>query len=74
MRSRIVSIWSEAVERYWSERTECDQYFWLHNLFADCYRKNEEFQALWDRTPKVPADRPHYYVDQFAIRIGQRQE
>jgi FkbM family methyltransferase len=64
MRSRIVSIWSEAVERYWSERTERDQYFWFHSLFTDCYRNNEEFQALWDRTRKVTADGPHYYVPQ----------
>lgn len=64
MHSRIISIWSEVVERYWSERTERDGYFWFHNLFADCYRNNEEFQALLDRTPKVPADGPHYYVPQ----------
>lgn len=62
--SRIASIWSAAVKGYWSDRSERDEYFWFHNLFADCYCSNEEFRNLWDETQKMAADGPHYYLPQ----------
>jgi hypothetical protein len=53
--SVIVQQWHDAVRAYWAQRTECDDYFWFHELFAHCYAKDTLFREAWDSTPKLPA-------------------
>jgi hypothetical protein len=58
----IVEQWRRLTREYWADRNERDHYFWFHRLFEQGYRSDTQFKAMWDATPKVPADGPHYYV------------
>ncbi len=35
-------------------------YSWVHYLFHKLLKQNEEFRGLWDSTPKLSADGPHF--------------
>lgn len=59
--SYIVDRWLEGAEHYWRNRTERDDYFWLHRLFEEAYNSDQKFRAIWDRTPKISADGPHSF-------------
>jgi len=39
-------------------------YFWFHYLFGDLYNSDNKFKELWDSTPKISADGPHYVQKQ----------
>jgi hypothetical protein len=39
-------------------------YFWFHYLFGDLYNSDNKFKELWDSTPKISADGPHYILKQ----------
>ena len=39
-------------------------YFWFHYLFGDLYNSDNKFKELWDSTPKISADGPHYIQSQ----------
>lgn len=34
--------------------------FWVHYLFGDLYNSDNKFKKIWDYTPKISADGPHY--------------
>jgi hypothetical protein len=53
--SYIVERWRNACWSYWRERSARDNYFWVHNLFSQVYRKDASFHTLWDETPQRPA-------------------
>lgn len=59
--SVIVGRWRDAAWRYWQGRTEPDQYFWVHNLFAQVYGMYPGVRALWDGTPKITAQHPLHF-------------
>ncbi len=58
----IVQQWRKLTCEYWTLRNERDHYFWFHHLFERGYRSDPVFKTLWDETPKVSADGPHYYL------------
>lgn len=58
--NEIVSRWYEACQAYWRWRFRRSHYFWFHYLFADIYAEHAAVKALWDATPKISADLPHY--------------
>jgi hypothetical protein len=60
----IVAEWAMAVADYWLIHDERHTYFWFHYLFAKCYRKNEGFRRVWDRTPTIHSDGPRYFFPQ----------
>lgn len=57
--SNITGQWREEIYSYWSERTQRDSYFWVHDTFKVAYNTRRDFRSEWDRTPKLPADGPH---------------
>jgi hypothetical protein len=61
-RNYIVQEWHKKVLGYWASHVERDCYFWFHYLFAECYRSNSNFRAIWDMTPEFLADEPHRYL------------
>jgi len=58
----IVEKWYDLTFEYWSTRSVRDHYFWFHELFAVGYGASPQFRAIWDGTPKLSADGPHYYA------------
>jgi hypothetical protein len=60
----IVRRWAETTLEYWRARRERDHYFWLHYLFGRAYQEDAVFRSIYDKTPKVPAAGPHYYLPQ----------
>ncbi len=59
--SYIASAWRLSSTKYWSGRTERDNYFWPHNLFAGLYTSDERFRAIWDAAPKISAAHPLHF-------------
>lgn len=35
-------------------------YFWFHYLFGDLYKSDCRFKKIWDLTPKISSNGPHY--------------
>jgi Capsular polysaccharide synthesis protein len=60
--SYVIDAWRRKILAYWQGRLERDHYFWFHRLFAEAYRSDAEFQAIWDATPKLSADAPHCFA------------
>ncbi len=58
----LVKKWYAACLNYWSTRTERHTYHWCHYLFGDLYRTDKEFKKIWDKTVKLSADGPHYFL------------
>jgi hypothetical protein len=67
----LMEEWCGRVSAYWRDRTAPDHYFWLHRLFADAYRTDPRFGEIWDATPKIRSDGPHYFVP-YRSRLGGR--
>jgi hypothetical protein len=57
-----VAVWSELADQYWEGRSKRHLYYWLHALFLAAYEKDETARRVWDRTPKLRSDGPHYFV------------
>ena len=58
----IIDQWLKSVETYWQNRSERDNYFWLHQLFEKIYNADLKFRMIWDATPKLTADGPHCFI------------
>jgi len=57
----ITPVWRAAVDAYWRDRVERDNYFWFHNLFENCYAFDANVRAAWDATPKRPANHVFHF-------------
>jgi len=57
----IVEKWRAAAIDYWADRDARDDYFWVHKLFARCYRTDIYFRMDWDRTPKHSAAHNYHF-------------
>ena len=55
----IVDRWCDATIAYWAAHGNAHDYFWFHQVFAECYRTDPRFAAAWDRVPKRSAIEPH---------------
>ena len=58
----LVKKWYAECLNYWSTRTERHTYHWCHYLFGDLYQSDKELKAIWDKTVKISADGPHYFL------------
>jgi hypothetical protein len=58
----IARTWDRLSAEYWLHRTNRHHYFWFHYLFELAYNKDLRFRDLWNMTPKISADGPHYFV------------
>ncbi len=73
----VTEVWHRKVRAYWQTRTERDDYFWFHHLFAEAYGADPRFRAIWDKTPKISADRPHClapYEEQLLKPVDARDQ
>ena len=52
-----LNIWNK-------DKYDHKHYFWFHYLFGDLYNSDNKFKELWDSTPKISADGPHYIQHQ----------
>ena len=62
----LISAWCRRTIRYWSNRTETDDYFWFHHLFRDMREADRRAAEAWSRVQKISADGPH------ALQFGGR--
>ncbi len=59
----ILSIWQKYCVDYWNIHDERHIYFWFHGyLFKKAYEENKYFRDIWDMSPKISADGPHYFL------------
>ena len=58
----ITKKWKEMTIEYWKNHNKMHHYFWFHFLFGDLYNSDNKFKKLWDLTPKISADGPHYIL------------
>lgn len=42
-------------------------YFWFHYLFGDLYNSDKKIKEIWDLTPKISADIPHFILHKGLI-------
>ena len=60
----IIKKWKEKTILYWKNHNKAHTYYWFHYLFGDLYNSDNKFKELWDSTPKISADDPHYIQHQ----------
>ena len=65
----IVSKWKEATINYWNNNNKVHTYFWFHYLFKDLYKNDNEIKRLWNLTPKISADFPHFLQNNNLLSI-----
>ena len=56
----IIQKWKEKTILYWKNHNKAHEYGWIHNLFDDLYNSDHKFKELWDSTPKISSNGPHY--------------
>ena len=61
----------DRVQAYWRDRPAPDHYFWFHRLFGEAYRTAETVREVWDATPTIRSDGPHYFVP-YSRRLAGR--
>ena len=60
---------SQASLNIWKkDKYDHKHYFWFHYLFGDLYNSDNKFKELWDSTPKISADGPHYIQKQGLLK------
>lgn len=58
----IIKKWKDETISYWKNNDQMHNYFWFHYLFNDLYDLDYKFKELWDSSPKISADGPHYIL------------
>lgn len=58
----IIQKWKERTILYWKNNNKMHHYFWFHYLFVDLYNYDNKFKEIWDLTPKLSADIPHFIL------------
>ena len=58
--SYMTELWYDTLVDYWSQRIAGNdrypgEYSWVHALFRECYKKDENFRGLFDRMDKFDA-------------------
>lgn len=57
--NRLIAAWAAAVDGYWRDRSEADDYFWFHALFAEICAQQSDMADCWAHVPKISAIPPH---------------
>jgi len=65
----IIEKWKEKTILYWKNHNNMKNYYWFHYLFGDLYNIDSKFKELWNKTPKLSADGPHYIQIQGLLNI-----
>lgn len=53
--SIINEKWFKEMTEFWSNRNDTKKYFWVHELYRNCYRKNKDFQNNVSTMKKIDA-------------------
>ena len=56
----IIKKWKEKITSYWNNHKKINHYFRHHYIFGYLYNNNKKFKNIWDLTPKISADGPHF--------------
>ena len=64
----IIQKWKETIINYWKNHNKIDHYFRHHYLFGNLYNSDNKFKEIWDLTPKISADGPHYIQNQGLLK------
>jgi hypothetical protein len=59
----IIARWLAAAIDYWTDRSEADDYFWVHNLFGQLLANDPQVAATWGRAQRHSAMPPHQIQD-----------
>lgn len=59
--SHVIGKWFKKMKKYWIERKEMEEYFWMHRLFRKCYQDDEEFRENIDKMTKINTIPIHEY-------------
>ncbi|MDX3901012.1 MAG: capsular polysaccharide synthesis protein [Sphingobium sp.] len=59
----IIARWLTAATDYWTDRSEADDYFWVHNLFGQLLANDPQVAATWARVRRHSAMPPHQIQD-----------
>ncbi len=73
--SVLIARWAARLRAHYRDYAGRVHYFWLQHTFAACYDYDFAFRAVWDATPKILADGPHYYApyhDEFWAPVSER--
>jgi hypothetical protein len=55
----LLAKWVAWAIRYWRERKQSHDYFWLHHLFGELCSIDPDARTAWESVPKISADGPH---------------
>lgn len=64
----IIQKWKEKIIYYWNNNNKIKHYFRHHYIFGDLYKSNIKFKELWDSTPKISANGPHFILCQGILK------
>jgi len=64
----IIQKWKEKIILYWKNHNKINHYFRHHYLFGDLYNSDKKFKELWDWTPKISANGPHFILCQGILK------
>lgn len=64
----IIKKWKEKTVLFWNNNNHANDYFWFHYLFGNLYNSDDKFKELWDLTPKISADGPHYVLFEGLVK------
>ncbi|WIW91142.1 capsular polysaccharide synthesis protein (plasmid) [Sphingobium sp. V4] len=59
----VIARWFAAAMDYWENRSETDDYFWVHNLFGALLATDAQVAARWARVRGQSALPPHQIQD-----------
>ena len=65
----IIKKWKEKTILYWKNHNKAHAYYWFHYLFGNLYKLDKKFKEIWDLTPKISADGPHYIQKEGLLDI-----
>jgi len=65
----IIKKWKEITIIYWKNHDEMNHYFWFHYLFGDLYNSDNEFKNMFDLTPTISANEPHFVQYKGLLKI-----
>lgn len=55
----LLAKWAARAIRYWHERNQSNDYFWLHHQFGDLCSTDPEARIAWESVPKISDVSPH---------------
>ena len=68
----IIRKWKERILKYWTNHNRINHYFRHMYLFENVYKNNKEFKEMWDLTPKISANEPHFLLSKILNKVNDQ--